>query len=71
MKRILSLTLGFAALSLIGCPPPSQPASTGTSAPASTETAAPENASDEAQAEEAPVVLDAAAETEEAGPIVE
>ncbi|MBR5709450.1 MAG: hypothetical protein IKX40_01700, partial [Thermoguttaceae bacterium] len=30
MKRILSLTLGFAALSLIGCPPPVQPTSTGT-----------------------------------------
>ena len=37
MKRILGLTLGFAALSLIGCPPPVQPTSTGTA----TGTAAP------------------------------
>ena len=38
MKRILSLTLGFAALSLIGCPPPAMPTPEGTGSAAGTGT---------------------------------
>ena len=80
MKRILSLTLGFAALSLIGCPPPVQPTSTGTAtgtAPATeavVEEIIEETVIEEAvvvpeettPAEEAPAVEEPAAPAEEA-----
>ena len=67
MKRILSLTLGFAALSLIGCPPPVQPTSTGTAtgtAPATE--AVVEEIIEETVIEEAVVVPEETTPAEEA-----
>ena len=71
MKRILSLTLGFAALSLIGCPPPVQPTSTGTATGTSPATeAVVEEIIEETVIEEAVVVPEETAPAEEA-PAVE
>ncbi len=82
MKRILSLTLGFAALSLIGCPPPAMPTPEGTGSAAGTGTGVITETIEEtvkiveevitpaeepaAPAEEAPAVEEPAAPAEEA-----